>query len=113
MNESGNSTIAPPRTAAELLDREEALAIQRITNTLGSVGEDLCAATALRPAIRGHPLLAVGLGAVAGFFGGPVLLKASRRLVGGVPSMLGAVSNPTKHLKGIALASLRAVRARG
>jgi hypothetical protein len=76
------------------------------------VSEELCVATGLRPVIRRHPLLAIGLSSVAGFFGGPMLLRASRRLIGGLPSMLGSLASPSKSLQGIALASLRAVRAR-
>jgi len=95
----------------ELLDQEEALAIQRITESVHSTGEELCSAAELRPTIRRHPFLAVGLGAAAGFFGGPLLVRSSRRLLTKLPATLGALSGRASSLQGIALASLRAVRA--
>lgn len=70
-----------PATVGELLDHEEALAVQRLRASLQQAGEDLCAAIDLRPSIRRHPILATGLGAALGFAGGPLLPRAFRWIV--------------------------------
>ena len=79
----------------QLLDREEALAIQRISETLQNAGEGLCRATDLRARIQRHPYLYAGLGACLGFVGGPFVGRTLARV-----------------LPGLTLAALRGVRAR-
>jgi hypothetical protein len=62
----------------QLLEREEALATQSISEAVLHLGDELCSATDLRARIRRHPLLATALGAGLGFVGGPPLLRALR-----------------------------------
>jgi hypothetical protein len=73
-----------PKTAEELLDREEAFALQRIACATERFGDDLCEAGRLRAHIREHPLVAVGLGGLLGFLCGPPAM----RLLGRVPGLL-------------------------
>ena len=74
-----------PATAKELLDREEARAIQEITDSVQRLGDDLCAATDLRAKIRRHPFLAVGLSTGTGVFlgcaGGSSVPRILRRIL--------------------------------
>ncbi|MBK7878255.1 MAG: hypothetical protein IPJ77_21580 [Planctomycetes bacterium] len=101
-----------PTTAEAFLDEQEAQAIERVTLAVNGLGDDLCAATAARERIRAHPLAAVGLGALAGFVGGPTLLRAMQSLLGSVSH--GAPSNARRSnsLPGVVLASVRSLRAR-
>lgn len=101
-----------PATAAELLDQEEALAIQNVADSALRLGDDLSAAADLRGRIRRHPFLAIGLGAVAGFVGGPLLLRASKRLLSSASGVALAASARPQALSGFLRTSLRAVRAR-
>ena len=103
---------AQPRTVEALLDQQEALALQQLTDTLQRVGEELILATRLRPRIRRHPLLAVGLGALAGFFGGPLLVRGARRVLTMLPAGLGLAARSPQELFGLASSSLRALRPR-
>jgi hypothetical protein len=117
MSESATSRPAQaeavrlPRTVEELLDREEALALQRIGESMRDLGEDLSRATGLRQRIRSHPFLAAGLGACLGFAGGPLALRACKRALSLASStpFLGALK--TRALPGVVLAALR--RAQG
>jgi hypothetical protein len=95
-----------------LLDQEEALALQQLTGSVQRLGEELSLASGLRPRIRRHPLLAVGLGALAGLLGGPALVRGSRRALGALPTALGLAPRGGHDLSSIALASLRALRPR-
>lgn len=113
MNTTSNTLQhRPPTTAEELLDHEEALAIQRIASSVERLGEGLCVATDLRPRIRRHPFLATGIAAVAGCVGAPLLLRALGRLPAVGSSLANFALRRNHSLPGLALASLRAVRAR-
>lgn len=118
MTESGTSpvrstTLRPaPATVAALLDHEEALAIQKIADSVQRLGDDLCVATDLRRRIRRHPFLATGIGALAGFVGGPALLKVVQRISASIPSAPNSAPRPSHSLPGLVLATLRGVRAR-
>jgi hypothetical protein len=101
-----------PATAEELLDREEALAIQRIASSVQRVGDDLCAATDARGRIRRHPFLATGLGALAGFVGGPLILRGLKRVLTMTSNTTNSASSRPHTLPGLVMASLRGVRAR-
>src|SRR5690349_23443140 len=92
---------ARAKTVEQLLDREEALAIQRVSEALQHVGEELCGATDLRGRIRRSPYLAAGLGACLGFVGGPWVL----RTLGHVLGAASAIPIPRA-----VLASLRGIR---
>ena len=94
-----------PRTVEQLLDREEALALQRISAAVHQLGDDLCTATDLRGRIRRHPLLAAGLGACLGFVGGPFVRRTLERALGATARL------PLPDgLAGVVLASLRGAR---
>jgi hypothetical protein len=107
-----------PATPEEFLDCEEALAIQRIADSVQRLGDDLCAATDLRRRIRRHPFLATGLGGFAGFVGGPLMLRALKGMLTLTscvpnPSFVPNLSSRRPHtLPGLVLASMRVVRAR-
>src|SRR5688500_1622423 len=94
-----------------LLERESARAVEDVAASLQRAGEDLVTATDVRRRIRSHPLLAAAIAGVAGWLGGPLVVRllqrtASNSLTSGV---LGAVPG----LQGkLALASLRLVRPR-
>jgi hypothetical protein len=97
-----------PRTLEQLLDREEALALQRISESVKRLGEGLCTATNLRGTIRRHPLLATGLGACLGFAGGPLLRRTLARALSATAKL------PIRRgLPGAVLASLRKARGLG
>ena len=82
------------------------MAIRRITATLGRFGDELCAATDVQRRIRRHPFLAAGIGACLGFLGGPLVLRTIRHA-------LAAASRRPNDVRGLVLASVRAVRRRG
>src|SRR6185369_9439757 len=112
MNASGtNPAGAPirksrPRTVEQLLDREEALAFQRISEALRHAGEGLLEATDLRGKIRRHPFLAAGLGAGLGSF----VLRALKRVVSATSGIPIPGARPPYALPGLLIASLRVVR---
>ena len=118
MNASGTnpaaatSTRSRPRTVEQLLDREEALAYQRISAALQRAGEGLLEATDLRARIRRHPFLAAGLGVGLGFFGGSFALRTLKRVVSATSSIPIPGARPPYALPGILIASLRGIRAR-
>lgn len=99
-----------PRTVEQLLDREEALAFQRISEALRHAGEGLLEATDLRGKIRRHPFLAAGLGAGLGFFGGSFVLRALKRVVSATSGIPIPGARPPYALPGILIESLRGVR---
>lgn len=99
-----------PRTAEELLDQEEARALQRMTHSVQRLGDDLCAATAARERIRRHPLAAVGLGAVIGFVVGPPALGACKALLGSTSMAANPDSKRSRRLPGVSLDTLRFLR---
>jgi hypothetical protein len=101
-----------PRTVEQLLDHEEALAIQRISDSLQDLGGDLCRSTDLRGRIRRHPLLAAGLGACLGFLGGPFVLRTFKRALSATSSLHIPGARATYALPGLVLASLRGVGGR-
>ncbi len=102
----------PPKTVEALLDREEALAIQRIADSVPRLGEELCAATGVRDTIRRHPLVAVGFGAVCGFVGGPLVLQACERILAATSGVANSAPPRARALPELVLTSLRAVRSR-
>ena len=79
----------PPANLAELLDREEALAITGLLERFDHFGDDLKDLVDLPEQVRRHPLGSVGIGALSGFLASGLLV----RLAGGAPnvaSRLGA-----------------------
>jgi hypothetical protein len=116
MNASEASTTSPrtlrrPRpTVEQLLDREEALAIQRLADSVQNLGEDMCTMAELRPRIRRHPVLATGLAALLGFFGGPPVLRGLERVATAAAGLPALRSAGPRTLPGLALAALRLVR---
>jgi hypothetical protein len=100
-----------PTTIEALLAREEARAIQRIADSVQRLGDDVLTATELRSRIRRHPFLATGLGACLGFLGGPLMPSFLRRMSAMASGLTSPASRQPHTLPGIALASLRAVRA--
>lgn len=98
-------------TAEEFLDHEEGLATQDIADSVQRLGNDLCASADLRRRIRRHPFLATGLGAVLGFVGGPLILRALERRVSMTSSVPMPVSRRPRVHPCLALAWLRVVRA--
>jgi len=98
----------------QLLEREEALAIDRIRDSLANVGSDLVRVTGLRGAIRRHPLLSTGLGACLGFVGGPLLLGAVKKVLSATSQIPIAIpgAQPPYGVPGLLLASLRKVAGR-
>jgi hypothetical protein len=95
----------------QLLDREEAQAIQRISAAAQHFGEDICRATDLRARIRRHPFLSTALGVGLGFFGGPFVLRTFRRILDATSSIPIPGSRPPYALPGFVFASLRRVYA--
>src|SRR5688572_20891113 len=101
-----------PATVEALLDREEAMAIQRLTDSVQRLGSDLSAAADLRGRIRRQPLLAAGLGAFLGFVGSPFVLRAFER---GVTTLRGFPRPNSPSLPGLsslAMTALRSLRRR-
>jgi hypothetical protein len=96
----------------ELLDNEEALAIQRIASTVQRFGDDLCVAADVRQRIRRHPFLATGLGAFAGFVGGPPILRTVVRLLTATSNKSKSTSPVPGNFPELVMASLRIARAR-
>ncbi len=99
-----------PATVEALLDQEEALAIERITKTVQRMGEGVCSATDLRARIRRHPLLAAGIGACLGFAGGPLLLRALRKMLPAAMSAMRPANGAPRDWRSHVLASVRAAR---
>ena len=100
-------------TEEELLDHEESRAIQRITGSVQRLGDDFLVATDLRERIRRHPFMATGIGALAGFVGGPLLFGAFRRTLAMTSTETNPASRPLQTLPRLLLTTLRGVRARG
>ena len=96
-----------------MLDREESLAIQSIAGSVQRLGDGVLAATDLRGRIRRHPFLAIGIGALSGFLGGPLLFGALKRVVTNSSGAPNHASGSLHGLPGLVIASLRGVRARG
>lgn len=118
MSESGTSpsritrAVSRPKTVEQLLDREEALAVQRITHAVQRVGEEFAVATDLRARIRRHPYLSTALGACLGYLGGPLVgrtLKRALNATAGIPIPGGPAP---RSLPGVILASVRSAYAR-
>jgi hypothetical protein len=113
MNKTSAATRRPRhKTVEELLDHEEALAIQRITVSVQRLGGDLCAAADLRRRIRSHPFIATGLAALAGFAGSKLGLRAIGSLSTMTSSLAGLAAQRPITLPGLVMTSLRLVRAR-
>ena len=91
-SETGAAGTRPPRlqptTAEELLDDEQARAIQEIAASVQRSGEELCGAAGLRPRIRRHPFVAMGLGAFLGFVGVPLVPRALLRTLAATSSAI-------------------------
>jgi len=96
----------------ELLDHEEALALQGIVEALQRAGEGLAEAAALRARIRRHPWLATGFSACAGFVGGPILLRVFARLLSATSTGAPELARRPSALPALAIAALRIARAR-
>jgi hypothetical protein len=99
-------------TVEALLDHEEALAIQRIADSVQRLGDDLCAASGVREKIRRHPFLATGVGAVCGFVGGPLLLRACERLLVATTGISDSAQPSAHSLPELVRTSLRAIWSR-
>jgi hypothetical protein len=113
MNASEASTIRNTTSrqlrpmVEQLLDREEALAILRLADSVQNLGEDVCAMAELRPRIRRHPFLATGFAALLGVVAGPQVMRGVKRIAtAGLPALR---SSGPRALSGLALASLRLV----
>ena len=105
------STSSRPKTVEKLLDREEALALQRISETVARVGDDLLGATDLRGKIRRHPFLAAGLGAGLGFVAGHLVLRTIKRAFSSPSRMSFPGARAAYDLAGLVVDSLGKVRA--
>ncbi len=101
-----------PATVSELLDYEEAMAIQGITATVQRLGTDILVATDVRNRIRRHPFLAVGIGACLGFVTGPFLLRNFKGILIAATTLPSRIPRPPHSLPGLVTASLSAFRAR-
>lgn len=83
-------TTNRPRTPEEFLDRTEAETRKRISSATRRFGDELGDATGLRGPIRRHPFIGMAVGVIAGFLGGPALLrhpKASGLAAAGLASV--------------------------
>lgn len=67
-----------PRTALELLDREEERALEELKNTLASAGEDLPGLGQVRALARRHPELTLAASAALGVLLAPALAGVVR-----------------------------------
>ena len=97
-----------PESARELLDREQARVLDSLAVSVRRLGETLCAAAELRPAIRRSPLLTSGLAVLLGFVGSPLVPGLLRR---GMGVALGA-PRVVSRVPGFVFAALRIARAR-
>jgi hypothetical protein len=106
-------TTAPPRprTAEELLDREEELALRRIARTAQNLGEDLCTALDLRGSTRRHPVLSTGLATVLGFVAGPLIPRAFKGSVLRAAFVAAPASMRPHSMPRFVLTGLRRARA--
>lgn len=86
------------------------MAIQRLTDSVRRLGDDLGSAADLRGRIRRHPLLATGLGAFLGFVGGPLIPSAFRRVLPTMSMVSKSVAQRQHGLPALAKAALRAFR---
>jgi len=68
-------TKTAPTTPDDFLDRTEAATRRRIASATRRFGDELGEATGLRDPIRRHPFIGVTAGLVAGFLGGPALVR--------------------------------------
>ncbi len=102
----------PPTTVEALLENEEALAIQRIADSVQRLGDDVCAATGVRERIRRHPFVAAGIGAVCGFVGGPLILQSLERILTATSGVSNAAPARMRPLPELLMTSLRAIRSR-
>ena len=75
--------LPPPASLAELLDREQALAITGLLERFDHFGDDLKDLVDLPAQVRQHPLGSVGIGALGGFLASGLLV----RLAGGAPNV--------------------------
>jgi hypothetical protein len=96
----------------QLLDCQEALAIQRIADSVQRFGENVCVAADVRGKIRRHPLTAVGLAALSGFIGGPLILRNVQGWAASASTLAKSTSLRPPNLPDLVLASLRVARAR-
>jgi len=69
---------ARPRSALELLEREEEQALEELRQALASAGEDLPALGEVRALARRHPELTLAASAALGFVLAPVLAGVAR-----------------------------------
>jgi hypothetical protein len=100
----------PALSIAQLLDGEEALAIEQLTHSLQGLGEGLCGAADLRARIRAHPFLASGLCAGIGFLAAPWLGRAGRQLFAAGAGLRSMKAASATSIPDLLLASLRGLR---
>lgn len=81
-----------------------------MASSVQRLGDDLCAATHVRERIRRHPLTAIGLGAVLGFVGGPLVLGACKTLLTSAAGAARPSANRSGRVPGFFRASLRFLR---
>ena len=99
-----------PRTAAELLDQEESLAMNKLAGSVERLGEDLCVAADLRAKIRSHPFLATGISACLGFIASPILLRTAKQAFVTSAVVRRSLSATPQTLPGLLVSSLRGIR---
>ncbi|MCC6407556.1 MAG: hypothetical protein IT453_10330 [Planctomycetes bacterium] len=91
----------------ELLDREQQLAIEHITESVQRLGDVAWRTADLRGRTRRHPWLATGLAGLAGYFGAPWLLRSLGRALTSFSGGAGVTAMPK-----VVFATLRFVRGR-
>jgi ElaB/YqjD/DUF883 family membrane-anchored ribosome-binding protein len=77
-NQAGKARRRRP-SIDDLLDREEARALNQLADAAHRAGEDFCTRFEVRERIRGHPWVSLALGAATGFVGGAPLLRVMAR----------------------------------
>jgi hypothetical protein len=102
----------PPATVEQLLEQEEARAIQRLASSLHRLEHDVLAAVELRARIRRHPFLATGLGAALGFAAAPLAPRILRWIVTAASGLPHLAARMPVGVACLVLASVRGARAR-
>jgi len=97
-----------PATVAELLDQEEAHAIEQIVGAVQRMADEAVLATDLRERIRRHPSIALSLAAFFGFAAAPLFGRAARRALAATVKSRNSTPLHSRSLQELALASLRA-----
>lgn len=98
-----------PVTVAQLLDQEEAWAIEGLTDRIGRCGESSPGVERLRARIRRFPLFSAGLGALIGFVGAPIAVQSGRRLCEAAGTLRGlSPTGPSQIFRALRSESRRA-----